>query len=128
MRTRDSVLRLARFKILERQRQVAGLESMIAEFLRKQDELDALIGAEETRSGVSDIEHFNYSTSAKAARVRRDNLLASVGELNDQLAAAKAQLAEEEGEVRRMELVVGKPDGRVSAPVAAVAMSPSLST
>lgn len=118
MRSRDSVLRLARFKLQERQRQAMALEAMIAEFLRKQDDLDALISAEEARSGVSDTEHFNYPTTAKAARARRDNLLASVAELNDQLDAVKTQQVEEEGELRRLELLVGRPDGRMGAQTA----------
>lgn len=117
MRSRDTLLRLARFKLQERQRQAMGLESMIAEFLRKQDDLDALISAEEARSGVTDPEHFNYPTTAKAARVRRDNLLASVADLNDQLAEVRAAYAEEESELNRLELAAGKTDAR-SVPLA----------
>jgi flagellar export protein FliJ len=112
MRSRDTLLRLARFKLQERQRQAMGLESMIAEFLRKQDDLDALISAEEARSGVTDPEHFNYPTTAKAALVRRDNLLASVADLNDQLAEVRAAYADEESELNRLELAAGKTDAR----------------
>lgn len=121
MRSRDTLLRLARFKLQERQRQAMGLESMIAEFLRKQDDLDALISAEEARSGVSDPEHFNYPTTAKAARARRDNLLASVAELNDQLAEARAAQADEESELNRLELAAGKADARITLPASATA-------
>jgi flagellar FliJ protein len=123
MRSRDTLLRLARFKLQERQRQAMGLESMIAEFLRKQDDLDALISAEEARSGVTDPEHFNYPTTAKAARVRRDNLLASVADLNDQLAEVRAAYAEEESELNRLELAAGKADGRAQPAVAAATAS-----
>ena len=123
MRSRDTLLRLARFKLQERQRQAMGLESMIAEFLRKQDDLDALINAEEARSGVTDPEHFNYPTTAKAARARRDNLLDSVADLNDQLAEVRAAYADEEAELNRLELAVGKADGRAQPAVAAAAAS-----
>jgi flagellar export protein FliJ len=108
MRTRDSFLRLARFKFQERQRQVQGLEAMIAEFQRKLADLDNLIASEEARSGITDPEHFNYSTAAKSARVRRDNLLSSVAELNDQLFAAQAAMKEEEDELNKLELIAGK--------------------
>ncbi|MDP4824162.1 MAG: flagellar export protein FliJ [Aestuariivirgaceae bacterium] len=124
MRSRDTLLRLARFKLQERQRQAMGLESMIAEFLRKQDDLDALISAEEARSGVSDPEHFNYPTTAKAARARRDNLLASVAELNDQLAEARAAQADEESELARLELAVGKADQRMTVSASTTTASP----
>jgi flagellar export protein FliJ len=114
MRSKENVLRLHRFKHEERRRQVTEIEAMITEFLRKQDELDAHIRMEESRNGVSDPSHYNYSTAAKASRARRDNLLRSIGELRDQLEAAKAALAEEETELRKIELLAEKGvDGRV---------------
>jgi flagellar FliJ protein len=108
MRSKENVLRLHRFKHEERRRQVTEIELMITEFLRKQDELDAHIRMEESRNGVSDPSHYNYSTAAKASRARRDNLLRSIGELRDQLEAAKAALAEEEAELRKIELLAEK--------------------
>ncbi|MDP9139009.1 MAG: flagellar export protein FliJ [Pseudomonadota bacterium] len=108
MRSKETVLRLHRFKHEAKRRQVADIETMIAEFLKKQDELDAHIRMEESRNGVSDPAHFNYSTIAKAARTRRDNLLRSVGELRDQLEAAQGALREEESELRKVELLAEK--------------------
>jgi flagellar protein FliJ len=114
MRSKENVLRLHRFKHEERRRQVTEIELMITEFLRKQDELDAHIRMEESRNGVSDPSHYNYSTAAKASRARRDNLLRSIGELRDQLEAAKTALAEEEAELRKIELLAEKgADARV---------------
>ncbi len=92
---------------------------MIGEFLKKQDELDAHIRMEESRNGVSDPSHYNYSTAAKASRARRDNLLRSIGELKDQLEAAKTALKEEEGELRKIELLAEKEsDARIEVTVA----------
>ena len=108
MRSRDNMLRLHRFKHEERRRQVADIEVMIADLLKKQDELEAHIRMEESRNGISDPSHYNYSTSAKASRVRRDNLLLSIGELKDQLDAAKSALADEEAELRKIELLAEK--------------------
>lgn len=114
MRSRDNMLRLHRFKHEERRRQVAEIEMMIADLLKKQDELEAHIRMEESRNGVSDPAHYNYSTAAKASRVRRDNLLLSIGELKDQLDAAKSALADEEAELRKIELLAEKEgDARV---------------
>ena len=108
MRSKDTILRLHRFRHEAKRRQVADIELMITEFLKKQDELDAHIRMEESRNGVSDPGHFNYSTAAKAARARRDNLLRSVGELKDQLDTARGALREEEAELRKIELLVEK--------------------
>ena len=126
MRSRDSILRLHRFKHEERRRQVADIEVMIADFLKKQDELDAHIRMEESRSGVTDPGHFNYSTAAKASRSRRENLLRSIGELKDQLEAAKSALSEEETELRKVELLAEKEnDARVDVAAAPPALSES---
>ena len=120
MRSKDNLLRLHRFRHEDRRRQVAEIEVMISEFLKKQDELDAHIRMEESRNGVTDPTHFNYSTSAKASRARRDNLLRSIGELKDQLDAAKTALEEEAAELRKIELLAEKEaDARLEAAPAA---------
>ncbi|MFO1121243.1 MAG: flagellar export protein FliJ [Hyphomicrobiales bacterium] len=125
MRPRDTMLRLHRFRTEEKRRQVADIESMINDFMRKYDDLDAAVKFEESRNGVSDPTHFNYSLQAKAARARRDNLMKSIAELKDQLTDAKAALAETEQELRRAELLAEK-EGVAAVPVAVSAQaSPS---
>jgi flagellar export protein FliJ len=125
MRSRDNLLRFHRFKHEERRRQVAEIEMMIGEFLKKQDDLEAHIRMEENRSGVSDPSHFSYSTAAKASRVRRDNLLLSIGELKDQLETAKTALADEEAELRKIELLAEK-EGEARLEVSPAAGQPQM--
>ena len=108
MRSRETLLRLHRFRTEEKRRQVADIEYMIQDFTRKFDDLDAQVKFEESRTGVSDPSHFNYSLSAKSARARRDNLLRSIGELKDQLNEAQMMLAHEEQELRRAEMLAEK--------------------
>jgi flagellar protein FliJ len=108
MRSRDTLLRLHRFRTEEKRRQVGDIDSMIADLLRKYDDLDAQVKGEEQRTGVTDPNHFNYSLAAKSTRGRRDNLLRTIAELKDQLAAAQAALAEEEFELRKIELLAEK--------------------
>lgn len=108
MRSRETLLRLHRFRTEEKRRQVADIEFMIQDFTRKFDDLDSQVKFEESRTGVSDPAHFNYSLSAKSARARRDNLLRSIGELKDQLNEAQLQLANEEQELRRAEMLAEK--------------------
>ena len=103
MRSRETLLRLHRFRTEEKRRQVADIEGMIQDFMRKYDDLDAQVKFEESRNGVTDPAHFNYSLSAKATRGRRDNLMKSIAELKDQLTDAQAALDEEEQELRRVE-------------------------
>lgn len=122
MRPRDTMLRLHRFRTEEKRRQVADIEGMINDFMRKYDDLDAAVKFEESRNGVSDPTHFNYSLQAKAARARRDNLMKSIAELKDQLTDATAALEEAEQELRRAELLVEK-EGATAVAVAAQVMA-----
>jgi hypothetical protein len=77
-----------RFEAREKVRKVTDLESMIREFGLMVDDLDRQITTEEERTGVRDAKHFAYSTFAKAARQRRDNLQTSVDDLKAKLAVA----------------------------------------
>ena len=100
---RDNLVRLTRFKVLEKRRQVEQLELMLAEFSRMASELDAQILSEEKKAGISDVNHFAYPTFAKAARLRRDNLMNSVKDLKVQIGAARLSLEEAEAELANAE-------------------------
>ena len=100
---RDNLVRLTRFKVLEKRRQLEQLELMMHEFARMAAELDAQIAAEEKKSGITDVNHFAYPTFAKAARTRRDNLTNSVKDLKVQINAAALALQEAEAELAHAE-------------------------
>jgi flagellar FliJ protein len=92
MKSRDAQIRMKRFQVEERRRQVGQIETMIEEFGRMVGDLDREIAAEHRRTGIEDERHFAYSTFARAAGQRRDNLKASIADLSHQLEAAGAQL------------------------------------
>lgn len=92
MKPRESVLRLKRFEAEEKARKVADLQAMIREFEQMASDLDRQIASEESRTGVKDMKHFAYSTFAKAAAQRRDNLKISVDDLKAKLDLAMAEL------------------------------------
>ena len=108
MRSKDTLLRLHRFYVEEKRRQVGDIEMMMADFRRKQDDLDQQIAYEEQKTGISDPSNFNYSMTAKSIRNRRKNLLATIEDLQDQLDRANAAVAEEESELRKVELLAEK--------------------
>ena len=116
MRTKDSILRFHRFQFEEKQQQVAEIDLMIGEFNRKLSDLDQQIEAEETRSGVADPAHFNYSMTAKSLRTRHENLIKSIEDLTAQHDAIKAQADEAEAELRKVELIAEKEGGIRSMP------------
>ncbi|MCF4128644.1 MULTISPECIES: flagellar export protein FliJ [Methylobacterium] len=105
MKSRDTLIRLRRFQADEKRRKVAQIEAMIADFARMAADLDREIGQEEQRAGISDPAHFAYPTYARAAAQRRDNIRRSAEELDVQLAAAKAALAEAFEELKKVEIL-----------------------
>lgn len=116
MRSKDSILRFHRFQFEEKQQQVAEIDLMIGEFNRKLSDLDQQIEAEETKSGVADPGHFNYSMTAKSLRTRHENLIKSIEDLTAQHDAMKSQADEAEAELRKVELMAEKEGGVQAMP------------
>ena len=105
MKSREALIRLKRFQVEDKRRQVAQIETMIVEFDRMAKELNEQVLAEQERSGIYDAGHFAYPTFAKAATQRRDNLAASERALKDQLAAAKGRYDEALAELEKVEAI-----------------------
>ena len=115
LKSREGLLRLKRFHVEEKRRQVAQIETMVAEFERMARDLDDQVNAEQERSGIKDVNHFAYPTFAKAAIQRRDNLRASVDELKGQLVGAKAELDEAIAEQEKTQALADRDGDRNSA-------------
>jgi len=103
MKSRENLVRLKKFQVNEKRRQLAQIQMMVADFERMANELEAQIASEERKSGITDINHFAYPTFAKAARLRRDNLKTSQSDLLQQKAGAEAALDEAESELAKAE-------------------------
>ena len=103
MKSRESKLRSRQFEVEEKRQTVADLEVMIRDFDLMAGDLDRQINAEEERTSIKDATHYAYSTFAKAARQRRDNLVASVDDLKSRLESAEASLNEALGELKDAE-------------------------
>jgi flagellar protein FliJ len=125
MRSRETLLRLHRFRTEDRRRQAADIDGMIQDLTKKYDELDSHVRFEESRNGVTDPANVNYSMAAKATRGRRDNLLKSIADLKDQKAAVVAQLVDEEAELRKVELLMEKEGGASAAPAISTGLQPA---
>jgi len=115
MKARESLIRLKRFQVEERNRRVKQIEAMIADFERMAADLQREITTEEEKSGISDKSHFAYSTYARAAATRRENLLCSAEELRGQLDDARLLHQDAVEDLRALELRDDreKADGRL---------------
>ena len=108
MRSRESLLRLNRFRVEDCRRQVSDMDLMILDLMRKHDDLDNHVKFEEQRTGVSDPNNVNYSMAAKSVRGRRDNILSTVAELRDQHESMIERMKEAEADLRKIEMLVEK--------------------
>ena len=62
MKSRETLIRLKKFQVDEKRRQVAQIEGMIAEFERMAGDLEREITSEQDRAGIHDPAHFAYPT------------------------------------------------------------------
>lgn len=105
MKSRETLIRLRRFDVDEHRQKVGDIEGMINDFKQMAVDLERQIEVEQERAGVSDVNHYAYPTFAKAAIQRRDNLAASIGELEVKLEKAREELAEAFEELKKVELM-----------------------
>ncbi len=99
----ESLIRLKKFQVDEDRRQLSQIEMMVADFERMAAELDQQIELEHNKTGISDATHFAYSTFAKAALNRRDNLLTSANDMREKLESAQYKLAESLEDLKKVE-------------------------
>jgi len=111
----EGLIRLKKFQVDEKRRQLTQIEMMIADFERMASELDQQIEYEQQKTGITDVGHFAYSTFARAAMTRRDNLLASANNMKGQLEAAQDALAEAVEDLKKVELLDQREQGREAA-------------
>lgn len=105
MKSRESLIKLRRFEVDEKRQKVSDIEMIISEFRRMSDDLERQVQIEQERAGVSDINHYAYPTFAKAALQRRENLLASIADLESNLAAAQDDLSLAFEELKKVEML-----------------------
>ena len=105
MKSRAALIRLKRFQVDEKRTSVVQIESMIADFGNSIADLDAQIVSEQERAGINDPTHYAYPTFAKAALQRRENLKASIADLEAQLEVAREELEAAFEELKKIELL-----------------------
>ena len=98
-----SALRRKQFEANEKETRVALLGTIIRDFDSMIAQLEGQIAAEEDRTRIKDPGHPAYSTSAKAAAKRRQNLLISVAHTRSMLDVAKRELKEIAAELLDLE-------------------------
>jgi hypothetical protein len=115
IRGASRLFRRKQFEVNEKERRVALFGTMIRDFDNMIADLDRQIAAEEARTRIKDTEHPAYSTFAKAATRRRQNLRISVAHMKSMLDATKRELHEVTVQLRELESIQNNQPPPVSA-------------
>lgn len=120
MKNREGLLKLKKFNVDEKRRQVTQIETMLSDFDRMAEDLENQIVQEQKRVGIDDVTHFAYPTFARAAAQRRDNLKNSTEELKSQLVKAQDELTDAVSELKKIELMDERDQMRQRAAIDAI--------
>jgi len=93
MKRRDTLLRLKRFRVDELKRRLATLEEMKADLERKLADLDETVAREKHRAADSDIGRLAFPSFVRSIDARRDNIRATMKDIERERAAAEGDLA-----------------------------------
>lgn len=105
MRSLDGLIRLARFKVEELQKQMAGLDEARAGLERQVTQLEDSVPGEQVAASASKDGFVAYGSYARAVIQRKQNLRASIDEVDAQADSLRAELEEAFRELKKFELM-----------------------
>lgn len=104
-RSHESLIRLARFKVEGLQKQMAELDRARGSLGRKADELAKDVEREQDAAAADPAGGAAYGAYARAVIQRRENLKASIAEVDAQAEALRAELRAAYEELKKYELL-----------------------
>ncbi len=105
MRSFESLIRLARFKVEELQKQMATLDASRADLETKITQLEESVPEEQVAASASREGFVAYGSYAQAVIKRKQNLRASIAEVDQQADRLRADLEEAFHELKKFELM-----------------------
>lgn len=104
MKSRETLIKLHRFRADEAKTKLAGLEAIRADMGRKVAELDNHLSEEGRRATENEIGRFAYPSFARSIRERKDKLAASIAEIDRSISEARIDVHEAYQELKKYEL------------------------
>ena len=101
----SGIVRLHKWQVDEKRRQIAELEVMRSDLEKKLEKLDSDLKDEQKNVANSNVVDINYAGYAAAVMKRRENIEASIIEVNVSIENMKDDLAEAFKELKKYEIV-----------------------
>jgi flagellar FliJ protein len=114
MKRGDALLRLRRFRVDELKRRMATLDGMKLDADRKLSDLEDSVVRERQRSGDSDIGRLAFPSFLRSIESRRENLRATVKEIERERSIAHAELSIAFQELKGLEFAAEQQAKRVA--------------
>jgi flagellar FliJ protein len=104
MKRRDNQLRLKRFRLDELRRRLGTLEAIAADLVRKLADLEETVARERQRANETDLGRLAFPSFLKAMDSRRENLKATLNEIERERVQAKSECALADQELKSFEI------------------------
>jgi len=106
MKRRDTLLRLKRFRVDDLKRRVTTLEGMKSDLERKLSDLEESVARERQRANDTDIGRLAFPSFLRSINTRRDNLRATLGEIEREHSQAEGELTTAFQDLKTLELAM----------------------
>src|SRR5476649_1996575 len=114
MKRGDTLIRLRRFRVDEMKRRMATLDGMKADAERKLSDLEDSVARERQRAGDSDIGRLAFPSFLRSIEARRENLRATLKEIEREHAAALADLSNAFQDLKSLEVATEQQANRLA--------------
>lgn len=104
MKSRESLIRLHRFKVDEIRRRLKSLDDMRADLTKKMSDLEVMMQEEQRRAAHSDLGRLAYPSFARSVVQRRENIQRSIDEVEREAAQVTEQLQAAFRELKKYEI------------------------
>lgn len=101
----QTVVRLHKWQLDEKRRQIKELEVMRGDLVSKLEKLNGELLSEQRNMANSNVVNLNYTSYASSVIGRRENLEASINEVNISIENMKDDIAEAFKELKKFEIV-----------------------
>ncbi len=114
MKRGDTLMRLKRFRVDDMKRRMATLDGMKADLERKLSDLEESVAREKQRANDSDIGRLAFPSFLRSIDTRRDNLRATLKEIEREAVQAQAELTAAYQDLKSLELATEQQAKRIA--------------